>query len=353
MSRLLLATAILFGLLTAIVQKDRISLYLFTQNIEKLVGRDLRDELEEGMHVAFCGTGSPLPDLTRGGACTAVIAGKRVFLFDAGEGSAESLALMGILPSEVEFVFLTHFHSDHINGLGALALQHVFRGNVSAPLPVYGGPGVERVVNGFNEAFALDHEYRVAHHGAEAAPPSGLELSAVEVIAPETGLMNIINADDVSIDAFRVDHEPVASAYGYRVTYRGRTVVISGDTSYSENLAEVSKGVDLLVHEALAPALVSIIRDTATHHGREGLATVMRDIPEYHASPEDAIRIATESRVGALALTHLIPGLPSAWFDSLFTRGAKKTFDGDFWIMRDGDVISLPVRGEAKKLNAY
>mgnify|MGYP000444943570 FL=1 len=66
--------------------KDNIALFLFQQNIEKLVGWDLRDDLEEGLHVAFCGTGSPLPDPGRGGACTAVIAGKQVFLFDAGEG---------------------------------------------------------------------------------------------------------------------------------------------------------------------------------------------------------------------------------------------------------------------------
>ena len=353
MKRLGFLIVISVGLLVVTLQKDRIALYLFTENIEKLVSRDLRDELEDGIHVAFCGTGSPLPDLTRGGACTAVIAGKRVFLFDAGEGTAESLALMGILPSEVEMVFLTHFHSDHINGLGALVLQHVFRGNVATPLPVYGGPGVERVVNGFNEAFALDHKYRVAHHGAKAAPPKGLELSAFEVKIPEVGVRKIISNEGVSIEAFKVNHEPVAPAYGYRITYRGRTVVISGDTTYSENLVKFATDADLLVHEALAPQLISIIEKTAARHGRHGLEIVMRDIPGYHASPSDIVRVATASGVGALALTHVIPGLPGAWFDSLFTDGAEKGFNGEFWIMQDGDLISLPIAGGQRKANVY
>ena len=79
MKRLGFLIVISVGLLVVTLQKDRIALYLFTENIEKLVSRDLRDELEDGIHVAFCGTGSPLPDLTRGGACTAVIAGKASF----------------------------------------------------------------------------------------------------------------------------------------------------------------------------------------------------------------------------------------------------------------------------------
>ena len=353
MKRLLLVvTIVMVAISVTLLLKDRIALYLFKQNIEKLISRSLADELGIGVHVAFCGTGSPLPDPARGGACTAVIAGEHIFLFDAGEGAAESLALMGILPSDVDSVFLTHFHSDHINGLGALALQHVFRGGVVEPLPIYGGPGVERIVNGFNEAFALDHEYRVAHHGAEVAPPTGFELLAMPLSAPKSGSRQIFAADGVVIDVFEVDHHPISPAYGYRVTYRGLTVVISGDTGYSANLIRAAANADLLVHEALSPGLVSIIGDTASRYQRHGLASVMRDIPDYHASPNDAIRVASEASVGALALTHLIPGLPGSWFDSLFLGDVAKTFRGDLLIMRDGDVISLQGNGPEVQ-NAY
>jgi len=321
--------------------KDRIAMYLFQQTIERQVSWDIRDDLPEGLHVAFCGTGSPLPDPGRGGACTAVIAADRVFLFDAGEGAAESLALMGIDPSNVEAVFLTHFHSDHINGLGALALQHVFRGNVTEPLTIYGGPGIERVVNGFNEAFAQDHGYRVAHHGADVAPAAGFELAALAVDAPDSGLSTILIDDGITISVFKVHHESVSPAYGYRISDGQRSVVISGDTDYSPNLVEAATGTDLLVHEALAPKLIDQLRQTALRHGRNGLATVMADIPSYHASPADAVRAANESGVPALALTHLIPGLPGRFVDDLFLEGAATEFAGDLWVTRDGDVISI------------
>ena len=353
MNRLLMIAVALVALVAgAWILKDRVALYLFLQNIERQISWDLRDDLDDGLHVAFCGTGSPLPDLGRGGACTAVIAGKQVFLFDAGEGSAESLALMGILPSSVEAVFLTHFHSDHINGLGALVLQHVFRGGTSEPLTVYGGPGVERVVDGFNEAFALDHEYRVAHHGEAAAPASGLELRAKRLVIGDSGTTQALRANGVSITAFEVSHEPVVPAYGYRVEYNGRSAVISGDTAYSANLTKAAKGADLLVHEALAPKLVSSLQQTAERHGRDGLAIVMRDIPSYHASPDDAVRTANEAGVGALALTHLIPGLPGVWFNDLFTDGAEDAFSGPFWVMNDGDVISMPGGGGIHRSHA-
>jgi len=321
--------------------KNQIALFLFKQTIERQVSWDIRGDLPEGLHVAFCGTGSPLPDPGRGGACTAVIANERVFLFDAGEGSAESLALMGIPPSKVEAVFLTHFHSDHINGLGALALQHVFRGNVAEPLDVYGGPGVERVVNGFNEAFAQDHAYRVAHHGADVAPAAGFELAAWQVDATQSGLTTVLNDQGVTISAFPVHHESVSPAYGYRISDGQRSVVISGDTAFTNNLVTASKNADLLVHEALAPDLVNLIREAALRHNNEGLAIVMADIPSYHATPADAVRAANEAKVPALALTHLIPGLPGHYFDDLFLNDADDQFEGRLWVTADGDVISV------------
>jgi ribonuclease Z len=295
--------------------------------------------------VAFCGTGSPLPDPGRGGACTAVIANGRVFLFDAGEGAAESLALMGISPSNVEAVFLTHFHSDHINGLGALALQHVFRGNVTEPLSVYGGPGIERVVSGFNEAYAQDHSYRVSHHGADVAPAAGFELAAHQVFASSDGLTPILEDDAVTISVFEVRHESVAPAYGYRISDGQLSVVISGDTAYSANLVAATVGADLLVHEALAPELIDRLRQTALKYDRQSLAIVMNDILTYHASPEDAVSAANEAGVPALALTHLIPGLPGSFFDDLFLSGAADNFDGELWVTSDGDVVSVLQRG--------
>ena len=122
-------------------------------------------------------------------------------------------------------VFLTHFHSDHINGLGALALQHVFRGNVTGPLAVYGGPGVERVVGGFNEAFAQDHSYRgCATMAKMLLRAAGFELAAMPIAAPDSGLGTVLIDGDITISVFNVHHESVSPAYGYRISDGQRSV---------------------------------------------------------------------------------------------------------------------------------
>jgi ribonuclease Z len=135
--------------------------------------RDTIATLPDGLHVGFCGTGSPFPSLTRSGPCTAIVAGRRLFLVDAGRGTADLTARMGLRSEHLQTVLLTHFHSDHIDGLGQLGELHWLAGRAQAPLVVMGPTGVERVGGGFNEAHALNGTYRTAHHGAEHAPPAG------------------------------------------------------------------------------------------------------------------------------------------------------------------------------------
>ncbi|MCM0001463.1 MAG: MBL fold metallo-hydrolase, partial [Erythrobacter sp.] len=95
---------------------------LFARAVEQRAGRDMTGNLGDGLHVGLCGTGSPLPNPDRAGACTVVMAGTRMFVFDAGEGGARNLQLMGLPPGRIERLFLTHFHSDHIDGLGPMML---------------------------------------------------------------------------------------------------------------------------------------------------------------------------------------------------------------------------------------
>lgn len=302
--------------------------------------------LEEGLHVAFCGTGSPLPDRTRAGPCTAVLAGERLFVFDAGEGAAETLSLMGLSPDNIDTVFLTHLHSDHIDGLAAVALQHWAGGAATAPLRLVGPAGVERVAAGFNEAYAIDSGYRVAHHGAAIVPPSGFGLAAEAFIIAEGETSAVVLEEGgVRITAFLVEHEPVAGAVGYRIDYGGRSVVISGDTAKSENLIRIAQGADLLVHEAISPRIAGLYGRAAANAGRSGVSQIFDDILTYHASPEDAAESAQEAGVDALAITHILPPLVVPGLDQAFLGDARSRFGGPIWLMRDGDVISLPAGG--------
>ena len=153
--------------------REQITMRLMTYVVARSMTSDLLDELPDGLHVALCGAGSPLPDPRRSGPCVAVVAGMQLYIVDAGSGSSRILSRMRIPQGEIDGVLLTHFHSDHIDGLGELLMQRWANGGARAPTPVHGPPGVEEIVDGFNRAYRLDTAYRVAHHGAAIMPPDG------------------------------------------------------------------------------------------------------------------------------------------------------------------------------------
>jgi ribonuclease Z len=297
---------------------------------------------DDELTVLFCGTGSPLPSAKRAQACTAVFAGGRFYLVDAGSGSWENLARRAITASRLGAVFLTHFHSDHIGDLGEVNLGSWVAGR-QGPLPVYGGAGVERVIAGFNEAYAQDTAYRTAHHGKAIAPPRTAGMTA-RAIASESPAV-VLEQDGLRVTAFAVDHDPVSPALGYRFDYKGRSVVISGDTAYSESLIDAARGADLIVHEAQANHMVARMQRAAAQAGAANLATILSDIPSYHTSPEEAARVAEEAGAAWLVLSHLTPAPDNAVAKRIFMRGVSAVRNKRVRVAEDGMVVSLPERG--------
>ena len=94
----------------------------FARMVTANVGVDRTADLADGLHVYICGAGSPLADPKRSGPCIAVLAGKKAFIFDAGTNGPQNLGPMGFPTGRVEEIFLTHLHSDHIDGLGQMLL---------------------------------------------------------------------------------------------------------------------------------------------------------------------------------------------------------------------------------------
>jgi ribonuclease Z len=303
--------------------------------------------LPDGLHVAFCGAGSPFPDPTRSGPCIAVIAGRTLVVVDAGTGGARNLQRMGIRAGGVAAVLLTHFHSDHIDGLGELALQRWIGASHTEPLPVYGPPGVDAVVAGFNQAYRADAGYRTAHHGEHIAPPAGAGMRAMPFTPPETGQLEVWNADGLRITAFPVAHTPVHPAVGYRFEYGGRAIVISGDTRRAVAVTEAARSADLLLHEALDANLVGRLTDAAEAAGRPELAKITRDIVDYHTSPGEAAAIAAEAEVKGLVLYHVVPPLLVPGAETAFLRGVPDVFHGTVMVARDGTFTSLPANSSA------
>jgi ribonuclease Z len=301
------------------------------------------NELPDGLHVGLCGAGSPFPDERRSGPCTLVVAGKRLFIFDTGSGSVRNIAKMGFVHGNIEAIFLTHFHSDHIDGLGEMLLQRWVSTSNRAPVPLYGPVGVETVAVGVMQAYSFDHIYRVAHHGDVAMPAAGFGATAKQFTPPDQGALVLIKDADLEIVAFNVDHAPVHPAVGYRVRYKGRSVLISGDTRKSANLQREAAGVDLLVHEALSAPLVNALGEGAAVAGRTNLKKLFADIIDYHSSPEEAAEVALDAKVGYLLYNHIAPPLPLPGMEKAFVGRAGDIYSGPIRVGVDGDFISMPV----------
>lgn len=313
-------------------------------------GRDFTATLPDGLHLGLCGTGSPLPDRNRAGACNLVIAGRHVFVVDAGEGGARDIALMGVPLGKVEALFITHFHSDHIDGLGPLMLLRWTGSDNKAPLPVYGTPEVAAVVNGFNAAYTPDNGYRTKHHGPDIANPAAAGGVAKPFALPAVGqgdTVVVYDNDGVRVTAIRVHHVPIEDAVGYRFDYKGRSIVLSGDTGAAPALDKAAKGADLMVHEALQPALVQSLTKGLEAHGARKTAQITRDIINAHSTPEAAADSASAAGVHELVFSHVVPVMPSRFFYPAFLGEAPRHYAGRIVMGEDGLLFSLPAGSNA------
>jgi len=299
----------------------------------------------DALRVALCGTSAPLPHPSRAKTCTAVFAAGRFWIVDTGPSSWNNLALWRVDGAKIGGILYTHFHSDHIAELGEFNLQTWAAGRPAA-LRVFGPPGVERVVAGFTEAYALDTGYRIAHHGAEFLPEATARMEPVAVVAEGPGSVVVLEEDGLRITAFPVDHRPIVPAYGYRFDYRGRSVVVSGDTTKTPALVTAASGADVLVHEAQANHLIAIIGDAAEAAGRGRVAKIMHDIPSYHTTPVEAAEAANAARVRLLVFSHLNPPPPNRLAERPFLRGVADVRSEGWILGDDGTLVTLPAESD-------
>jgi len=302
----------------------------------------------QALRVVLCGTSGPLPDPARAKSCTLIIAGEAAYVVDTGPESWEQIARMAIPGTRIAGIFLTHYHSDHIGELGEFRMQTMVAGR-AVQLPVFGPTGVKDVVQGFNQAYRLDTEHRLAHHGAEVINAAAADLLARPFGEAFTGDGSseavILEADGLKVIAFEVDHDPVRPAVGYRFEWKGRSVVVSGDAARSDNLIANARGADVLVGDNLAAPIIAQAQRMAAAGGNTRQAKLLADIPDYHASPLELAQMANEAGVRLLVYSHFVPPLQVA--SPLYFAGVEAVRPKETWVAGfDGLRIDLPSRSD-------
>lgn len=238
------------------------------------------------MRVTLLGTGSPRPSVNRNGPAVLVEVGGKYLLFDSGRGVVQRLQQLDIRISEIQQIFLTHLHSDHISALDDIWLTGWIYQRPQ-PLNIYGPKGTQSYIDHLQQAYSYDVQLRNQH--------SGLDLNAGVVTTNEINPGVIYSENGIKVTAFLVDHKPVDPAYGYRIDFGDRSVVISGDTSYSQSLIDHSVGIDLLVHEIMS------VKDEILEKNPR-----LQKIQRYHTNPKQLVKVLSAVKPRTAVLTHVI-----------------------------------------------
>ncbi len=133
----------------------------------------------------------------------------------------------------------------------------------------------------------------------------------------------------MKVTAFEVDHAPIKPAFGYRIDYGGHSVVLSGDTRFSENLVRHARGVDLLVHEVVAP---DSLRRIGAPPER------VKAIVAHHTTPEQAAEVFNETKPRLAVFSHIVD--PTARADEIMPL-TRKTYGGQLVLGEDLMVIDV------------
>lgn len=298
----------------------------------------------EGLRVVVCGSASPIgiaPD--RAEACIAVLTPEHLFIFDAGARSPMRIREARMPMERLDAVFLTHFHSDHIAALRDVSFAAWVTGRDN-PVPVYGPEGVEGVVRGFNDVYTEDRGYRIAHHGTDHLPPAGGVM-----VARTMPVAGVVWEDElIKVTSFPVNHHPVDPAVGYRVDYRGRSVVISGDTVATDSLFEAARGADLLLHDALSRPMLNPLLEQLAAAGNTQVAKLLTDVLDYHADSLSIEAPAKAAGIRQLAYYHLVPPPPNSIAERVFRRGLSP----DTLLVKDLHTFDLPPNSEEIRITA-
>jgi ribonuclease BN (tRNA processing enzyme) len=272
------------------------------------------------VRVVLLGTkGGPTPSPFRAAPATLIEIAGRALVVDCGNGVARQLARAHVALPRLSRIFVTHNHSDHIADVGAL-IELAWSSGLNTPVTVHGPPPIGQIVHDQLAAFAYDIAGRIREEGRVPLAPL---VHVDERAAPGV----VLREADVTVTSALVDHETIRPAFAWRFDTPARSIVISGDTRYSDDLVKLASGADLLIHEAIyAPAIDQM--------GGEGASTLRDHLRRSHTVTEDVGLVAARAGVKKLVLSHLVPADP-AITDDMWLAGVRRNFAGEAVVGRD------------------
>jgi ribonuclease Z len=246
--------------------------------------------------------------MDRFGPSILVDAGSERLLFDAGRGAMQRLDQVDT--RDCTALFLTHLHSDHVVGIPDVYLTGWLIRRRTTPFRVWGPAGTVDMMTHLREAFGADINVRISD---DRLAPEGARVEAHDTTP---GI--VYTANGVTVTAIEVDHRPVKPAYGYRVDFGGHSVVLSGDTRFSENLIASAKGTDLLIHEVAASDDPKVTPENAPW-----LA--------HHTMPEQAGVVFDRVKPKLAVYSHIATTIPAATLVAM----TRKTYQGPLVVGAD------------------
>ena len=262
--------------------------------------------------------GGPTPSRVRAPASNLLVVDGEPYVIDAPDGVASRLVAAGVNLARLKTIFITHNHSDHVAGLGALLIL-AWGSGLQTPVDIYGPAPLERLVAAHLAANAYDIEVRMDEEGRPPLAPL--------VHAHEIGSGPVMADAGVRVRAARADHYHVVD-YAYRFDTPDRSFVFSGDTRPSEALIELARGADVLVHEAMLASALGMIGDG-------NAPRLMDHLLRSHTTTEELGRVAQAAGVGTVVLSHLVPAGPQ-FTDEMWIEGVRRHYRGRIIVGRDG-----------------
>ncbi|MFK7908859.1 MAG: MBL fold metallo-hydrolase [Chitinophagales bacterium] len=340
MKKILLSILSLFALIAAIgwititFFPQKLIPLMLNQQMKRLNQSDDLLKDTENITVYTVGTSSPMPG-NRAQTGTAVLVNGHFFLFDVGVGVVQKAENMRLPLNKIEGVFLTHWHSDHFMDLPYLINRSWVLGR-NNDLHVYGPDGLDTLMHAIDQLLHIENQHRVTHHGAELMDINKAKGIPHEFKNVQGGKEVVYQQDGITITAFDVNHEPIEPAVGYAIEYKGKKVVISGDTKKNDMVLEMAKGADLLLHEVLLVSLLQQMEAKLAEVGNARNSKIIHDIQDYHSSPAEVADIAAKAQVKKLVLHHFAPAPDLKVVENLYRRELKG-YSGEIHFAKDGD----------------